>query len=151
MCKEEKPIEFKESVIYGLFFLIGLLFPYVVCSIFSGTANLFSWEIVSRIYLLISTPISILFFILIGHLLLMMKIFLKRLLYHITLLLVGIYLLCVFIEAKINIFKWEYVFNFYNNNNDDDSTILFIHLFILSVMSIGFYFIAIRDIKEKSK
>lgn len=31
--------------------------------------------------------------------------------------------------------------------NDDDSTILFIHLFILSVMSIGLYFIAIQDIK----
>ena len=33
----------------------------------------------------------------------------KRFLYHITLLLAGVYLLCSFIEAEINISKWKVI------------------------------------------
>lgn len=144
---KEKPIVFKESIIYLLFFLIGLTCPYIVYSIGLKTANLFSWEVKYRIYLLLSTPISIIFFMVIGCLLLTIKIYLKKLLYHIALFLIGMYLLCSFIEVEINFSKWKYVFNFYEK--DCDSPNLLVNIFILIIMSVGLFFILSEDIKDR--
>ena len=97
----------KQEMIFRIFFLIGLTFPYVIFSISLKTANLFLWEAEERFWLLFLSPISIFIFCLIGENLLSVKIFLKRFLYHITLLLGGVYLLCSFIEAEMNISKWK--------------------------------------------
>jgi hypothetical protein len=99
----------QKELSFLLFFLIGLTFPYVIFSISLKTANLFLWEVAARVLLLFFTPISVVVFGLIGENLLSVKIFLKRFLYHITLLLGGVYLLCSFIEAEINISKWKVV------------------------------------------
>lgn len=144
---KEKPIVFEESIIYFIFFLIGLTCPYVVFSICLKTANLFSWEVTYRVYLLLFTPVSVILFMLIGCLLLTIKIYLKKLLYHIVLFLIGMYLLCSFIEVEINFSKWKYVFNF--NKNEDDLTNVFVNFFLLIVMSIGLTLISNEDIKDR--
>ena len=82
---KEKPIVFEESITYFIFFLIGLTCPYVVFSICLKTANLFSWEVTYRVYLLLFTPVSVILFMLMSCLLLTIKIYLKKLLYHIAL------------------------------------------------------------------
>lgn len=144
---KEKPIVFEESIIYFIFFLIGLTCPYVVFSICLKTANLFSWEVTYRVYLLLFTPVSVILFLLMSCLLLTIKIYLKKLLYHIALFLIGMYLLCVFIEVEINFSKWKYVFNF--NKSDDDGTNIFVNSFLLLIMGIGFTLISNEDIKDR--
>lgn len=144
---KEKPIVFEESIIYFIFFLIGLTCPYVVFSICLKTANLFSWEVIYRVYLLLFTPVSVILFLLMSCLLLTIKIYLKKLLYHIALFLIGMYLLCAFIEVEINFSKWKYVFNF--NKNEDNSTNVFVNFFLLIVMSIGLTLISNEDIKDR--
>ena len=144
---KEKPIVFEESITYFIFFLIGLICPYVVYSICLKTANLFSWEVTYRVYLLLFTPVSVILFMLMSCLLLTIKIYLKKLLYHIALFLIGMYLLCVFIEVEINFSKWKYVLNF--NKNEDDLTNVFVNFFLLIVMSIGLTLISNEDIKDR--
>lgn len=99
----------RKEVSFWLFFLIGITLPYIVLSISLKTANLFLWEVAARILLLFFTPISVIVFGLIEENLLSVKIFLQKFLCHITLLLVGVYLLCSFIEAEMNISKWKVV------------------------------------------
>lgn len=110
--KEEKEEE-KDEMSFCTFcaLLMGLIFPYVGVSVLLKTANLFLWEAEWRFYLLILSPVSAIIFGLIEENLPSVKIFLKRFLYHFTLLLVGMYLLCSFIEAEMNISKWKVVFS----------------------------------------
>ena len=108
--KEEKEEE-KDEMSFCTFcaLLMGLIFPYVGVSVLLKTANLFLWEAEWRFYLLILSPVSAIIFGLIEENLPSVKIFLKRFLYHFTLLLVGMYLLCSFIEAELNISKWKFI------------------------------------------
>ena len=139
----------KQEKIFRVFFLIGVIFPYIVFSISLKTANLFLWEAEERFLLLLLSPISIfifsLIFCLIEENLLIVKIFLKRFLYHTLLLLVGVYFLCSFIEAEMNILKWKIIF---------DSERIFIQTLLLFLISMIFILIvneAVKYVEKKLK
>lgn len=141
----------KQEKIFRVFFLIGIIFPYIVFSISLKTANLFLWEAEERFWLLMLSPISILIFRFIGENLLIVKIFLKRFLYHTSLLLVGVYFLCSFIEAEMNILKWKFI---YAKVSEDIiilmSLILLIPMIFLLIINEARSYVE-KKLKEKSK
>ena len=137
----------KQEKIFRVFFLIGIIFPYIVFSISLKTANLFLWEAEERFWLLILSPISILIFRFIGENLLIVK----RFLYHTSLLLVGVYFLCSFIEAEMNILKWKFI---YAKVSEDImilmSLILLIPMIFLLIINEARSYVE-KKLKEKSK
>jgi hypothetical protein len=142
----------RKKVSFWLFILIGIILPYILFSILQETANLFLWEAEERFWLLFFTPISIATFVLIKenlHLLIIkegdlffLKIFFKSFLFHITLLLVGMYLLCSFIEAEMNISKWKVVIN---SIYSEDSGNGFIQIVLCILFTAVLFFIIFRD------
>lgn len=151
----KKILYFKEisrkKVSFWLFILIGIILPYILFSILQETANLFLWEAEERFWLLFFTPISVASFVLIEenlHLLiieenlLILKLLLKSFLFHITLLFVGMYLLCSFIEAEMNISKWKVVIN---SIYSEDSGNGFIQIVLCILFTSVLFFIIFRD------
>lgn len=141
----------RKKVSFWLFVLIGIILPYILFSILQETANLFLWEAEERFWLLFFTPISVATFVLIEenlHLLIkeenliFLKIFLKSFLFHITLLFVGMYLLCSFIEAEMNISKWKVVINSIYSKDSGNG---FIQIVLCILFTSVLFFIIFRD------
>ena len=141
----------RKKVSFWLFILIGIILPYILFSILQETANLFLWEAEERFWLLFFTPISVATFVLIEenlHLLtikeelLILKLLLKSFLFHITLLLVGMYLLCSFIEAEMNISKWKVVINSIYSKDSGNG---FIQIVLCILFTSVLFFIIFRD------
>lgn len=117
MNNNEKNIkqERRENRFFYTFLLIGIFFPYTINCLSSKSFNLFVWNFEERIILLLFTIGSASIFSSLGLMLSKIRIHSKNTFFYIIVLSIGVYLLSSFIEAEMNIFKWEVILNFENN------------------------------------
>lgn len=117
MNNNEKNIkqERRENRFFYTFLLIGIFFPYTINCLSGKSFDLFVWNLEERVILLLFTLGSASFFCSLGLKLSKIRIHSKNTFFYVIIWLIGVYLLSSFIEAEMNIFKWEVILNFENN------------------------------------